>query len=148
MTTVFIDADACPVKAETISIAERHDCPVYLVSNSGMRTGNHPLVRNILVSEGADAADDWIAETIKCGDVAITADIPLAARCLDKEARVLGPDGRPFTSQNIGSALAARELNRHLRETGVMSGGNAQFSKADRSRFMNELDKILRRPTP
>lgn len=144
MTTLFIDGDACPVKAETIRIAERHSLKVFLVSNSGMRTGNHPLVQNILVSDGADAADDWIAEQIGDGDIAITADIPLAARCLEKSAQVLGSDGRAFTPQNIGSALASRELNRHLRETGVMTGGNAQFSKADRSRFMNELERMIR----
>jgi len=145
MTSIYIDGDACPVKAEIISIAERHKLPVFLVSNSGMRTGNHPLVTNILVADGADAADDWIAEEIGPGDIAVTADIPLADRCLKKQARVLGPDGRAFTPQNIGSALAARELNRHLRETGMMTGGNAQFSKSDRSRFMNQLDQLIRK---
>ncbi|WP_027839906.1 YaiI/YqxD family protein [Pyruvatibacter mobilis] len=145
MTTIYIDGDACPVKSEAISVAERHTLPVFLVSNSGMRTGNHPLVKNIMVSDGADAADDWIAEEISAGDIAITADIPLADRCLKKDAHVIGPDGRAFTHQNIGSALAARELNRHLRETGVMTGGNAQFSKTDRSRFMNALDQLIRK---
>lgn len=145
MTTIYIDGDACPVKTETINIAERHNLQVFLVSNSGMRTGNHPLVKNILVSDGADAADDWIADEIGKGDIAITADIPLAARCLEKGAQVLGSDGRAFTPQNIGSALASRELNRHLRETGVMTGGNAQFSKSDRSRFMNQLDQLIRK---
>ena len=145
MTTIYIDSDACPVKAETIRVAERHSLPVFLVSNSGMRTGNHPLVKNILVSDGADAADDWIADEIGTGDIVITADIPLAARCLEKEAQALGPDGRPFTPQNIGAAVAGREINRHLRETGTMTGGNAQFSKQDRSRFLNTLDQIIRK---
>lgn len=145
MTSVYIDGDACPVKAETIRVAERHALQVYLVSNSGMRTGNNPFVKNIMVAEGADAADDWIAEHIGTGDIAITADIPLAARCLEKGAQVVGPDGRPFTNENIGSALASRELNRHLRESGVMTGGNAEFSKGDRSRFMNQLEQMIRK---
>ncbi len=145
MTSVYIDGDACPVKAETIRVAERHALQVYLVSNSGMRTGNNPFVKNIMVAEGADAADDWIAEHVGTGDIAITADIPLAARCLEKGAQVVGPDGRPFTNENIGSALASRELNRHLRESGVMTGGNAEFSKGDRSRFMNQLEQMIRK---
>ncbi len=146
MPTLYIDGDACPVKAETIRIAERHNLIVFLVSNSGMRTGTNPNVKNVMVSDGADAADDWIAEHIEAGDIAITADIPLAARCLEKSAQVLGPTGRAFTPENIGSALASRELNQHLRETGIMTGGNAQFSKADRSRFMNQLEQAIRKP--
>ncbi len=145
MTTIFVDADACPVKAEAIRVAERHRLTVYLVSNSGMRTDGNPFVKNVIVDQGADAADDWIAENIAAGDIAITADIPLAARCIEKNAAVIGPDGRPFTPQNIGSALASRELNRHLRETGAITGGNATFSKQDRSAFLNALDQAIRR---
>lgn len=143
MTTIYVDADACPVKAEVLKVAERHATPVVFVSNSGMRTRAHPLVTNIMVSDAADAADDWIAENIAPGDIAVTADIPLAARCLEKGARALGPDGRRFTADNIGGALAARELNRHLRETGEMGGGNAAFSPRDRSRFLDALHTSL-----
>lgn len=141
---IYVDADACPVKAEVLKVAERHGTAVVLVSNSGMRTRAHPLVRNVMVSDASDAADDWIAAHIGPGDIAVTADIPLAARCLEKGAQVIGPDGRPFTAESIGGALAARELNRHLRETGAMSGGNAPFSARDRARFLDALDKALR----
>lgn len=143
MPAIYVDADACPVKAEVLKVAERHGCEVFLVSNAGMRTRAHPLVRNIMVSDAADAADDWIADHIGIGDIAVTADIPLAARCLEKGARVLGHDGRAFTQETIGSALASRELNRHLRETGAMGGGNAPFSPRDRSRFLDALHKAL-----
>lgn len=141
---VYVDADACPVKAEIVKVAERHAATVYLVSNSGMRTRAHPLVRNVMVGDAADAADDWIAAHIAPGDVAVTADIPLAARCLEKGAYAIGPDGRAFTAQTIGSALAARELNRHLRELGETGGGGAPFSPRDRSRFLEGLDRALR----
>jgi len=144
MRQIYIDADACPVKAEAVRVAERHGVVLYLVSNSGMRTHNHPLVRNILVSDTADAADDWIAAAIGAGDIAVTADIPLAARCLEKGAQALAPDGRPFTPQTIGAALATRALNQHLRETGVRAGGAARFGAQDRSRFIDALEHAIR----
>jgi len=144
MLSIFVDGDACPVKAEVEKVAGRHGLCVTIVSNGGLRPSNNPLMRHVTVAEGADAADDWIAENIGAGDICITADIPLAARCLDKGARVLGPNGKPFTADGIGVALGMRELSRHLRE--LAPGGqtrHAGFSKQDRSRFLGELENII-----
>ena len=115
-----------------------------IVSNGGLRPSANPLLRHVTVAEGADAADDWIVENIASGDICITADIPLAGRCLDKGAKVLGPNGKPFTLEGIGMALGMRELSRHLRE--LTPGGqthHAGFSKQDRSRFLGELENII-----
>ncbi|TFF27650.1 YaiI/YqxD family protein [Jiella endophytica] len=145
MTTVYVDADACPVKDEAIDVAVRRGAAAVLVSNGGMRPSRFPEARIVVVPEGADAADDWIVEACTRDDVVITADIPLAARALDKGAAVLGPTGREFTAETIGTALSMRAFKQHLRETGESKGYNASFSAADRSRFLQALDRILNR---
>ncbi|MGB3418180.1 MAG: YaiI/YqxD family protein [Mesorhizobium sp.] len=143
--TIFVDADACPVKAEVEKVGERHGIAVTYVANGGLRPSRNPMIRNVVVSKGADAADDWIVENARENDVVITADIPLAARAVALGAHVLGPTGRPFTPETIGMAVAMRNLKQHLRETGESKGYNAGFSPQDRSRFLGELDRILRR---
>jgi uncharacterized protein YaiI (UPF0178 family) len=142
-TTLYIDADACPVKDEAVRVAERHGLAVRFVSNSWMRLPEGPLIGRVVVSDGPDAADDWIAARAGTGDVVVTADIPLAARCLAAGARVIGPTGRPFTQDNIGTALAMRDLSRHLRETGESKGTHAGFTRADRSRFLQALEQAV-----
>ena len=144
-TRVFIDGDACPVKPEALRVAERHRLAVVIVSNGGLRPSRDPMVRHVVVPKGADAADDWIVAELAPGDIVVTADIPLAARCVAKGAEVLGPNGRPFTPDSIGMAAAMRDLKQHLRETGAIAGYNPGFTKEDRSRFLGELDRILRR---
>ena len=143
MLDIFVDGDACPVKAEVERVATRHGLTVYLISNGGLRPSSNPLFRHVTVTAGADAADDWIAERIGQGDIAITADIPLAARCLAKGARVLGPAGKPFTDESIGMALGMRDLHRHLREVTGGQTYNAGFGKQDRSRFLNALENEI-----
>jgi len=143
MTAIYVDADACPVKDEVVRVAERHKLQVHFVSNAWMRLPESQLVSRVVVAEGPDAADDWIATRIGRGDVAVTADIPLASRCLKAGARVVGPTGKPFTSANIGTALAMRELQQHLRETGESKGYNASFTRADRSRFLQALEEAV-----
>ena len=143
MTLIYVDGDACPVKAEIEKVAARHGLSVTIVSNGGLRPSANPLLRHVTVAEGADAADDWIVDHIKAGDIAVTADIPLAARCLDKGARVLGPNGKPFTSEGIGMALGMRELSRHLRELSGSETHHAGFGKQDRSRFLGELENCI-----
>jgi uncharacterized protein YaiI (UPF0178 family) len=141
---ILVDGDACPVKAEVEKVAGRHGLPVTIVSNGGLRPSANPLMRHVTVAAGADAADDWIAENINAGDICITADIALAARCLDRGARVLAPNGKPFTAEGIGMALGLRELSRHLRE--LTPGGqthHAGFGKQDRSRFLGELENTI-----
>jgi hypothetical protein len=141
---IYIDGDACPVKGEAERVATRHGLVVHLVSNGGLRPSSNPLFRHVIVGAGADAADDWIAEHIGANDIAITADIPLAARCLAKGAHVLGPSGKPFTQDGIGMALGMRDLQRHLRES--TPGGqtyNSGFTKQDRSRFLGALENEI-----
>lgn len=147
MVRIYVDADACPVKDEILKVAGRFDLEVFLVSNQWLRMPVGPKVTKQVVAEGADAADDWIAEQITEGDIAITSDIPLASRVLEKGAVALGPTGKPFTADNIGMALAMRELKSHLRETGEDRGFNASFTKADRSQFLNAMDRLLTRLT-
>lgn len=147
MVRIYVDADACPVKDEILKVAGRFDLEVFLVSNQWLRMPVGPKVTKQVVPEGADAADDWIAEQITEGDIAITSDIPLASRVLEKGAVALGPTGKPFTADNIGMALAMRELKSHLRETGEDRGFNASFTKADRSQFLNAMDRLLTRLT-
>jgi hypothetical protein len=144
MTAIYIDADACPVRDEVYRVAERLSLEVFVVSNGSrpIRPSPNPHVRMVVVSEGADAADHWIAEHIGPGDVCVTADIPLASRCLAKNALALAPNGKIWNKDNIGNALAGREVSRHLRELGMTGGGPAPFSKADRSRFLQALDKL------
>ncbi|MEX0583468.1 MAG: YaiI/YqxD family protein [Sneathiella sp.] len=145
MTRIFIDADACPVKDEVYRVAGRHRLVTYVVSNSWMRIPQSLLIEQIVVDDGFDAADNWIADNVAAGDVVITSDIPLADRALQKSATVLGPTGKPFTQQAIGMALAMRDLNSHLRQTGEISGYNAAFSKKDRSQFLNVLENTLQK---
>lgn len=140
---ILIDADACPVKEEVTRVGSRHGIEMVFVANSGLRPSRDPLIRNVLVPPGADVADDWIADAALASDVVITADIPLASRALAKGATVLGPTGRPFTEASIGMALAMRELNQHLRETGESRGLNAGFTAKDRSRFLQALDEAV-----
>lgn len=142
---IYVDADACPVKEEALRVAVRHRLEIVYVSNAWMRLPEGPGVRRVIVAEGADAADDWIAERIGAGDIAVTADIPLAARCLKAGAQAIGPTGKPFTDASIGMALAMRDLSRHLRETGESRGLNAAFTPKDRSRFLEALELAVRR---
>ena len=143
MLEIYVDADACPVKPEVLRVADRHGLPVHMVSNQWLRLDDHPRVHRVVVGDALDAADDWIAERIDNGDIAITADIPLAARCLDAGASVIGPTGKPFTEQSIGMALAMRDLMAHLRDTGEVTGGGSAFSKQDRSRFLTALEETI-----
>ena len=145
MTTLYIDGDACPVREETFRVADRLSLQVYVVSNGSrpIRPPNRPNVHMILVPEGADIADDWIADRVTSADVCITADIPLAARCLEKGGAALSPKGHIWTSSNIGNALAGREIARHLREIGAGGGGPAPLTKADRSKFLGALDATI-----
>lgn len=142
---IFVDADACPVKPEIQKVAERHGLRVTLVANSGLRPSRDPMVRNVIVSAGFDAADDWIAENCRKDDIVVTADVPLATRCVAKGAHVTGPTGRLFDATNIGMASAMRDLGQHLRETGESKGYNAAFSPRDRSTFLETLDRLCRR---
>ena len=144
MSAIYVDADACPVKAEVVRVAERHGLAVHMVANSWMRLDDGPLVNRVIVAEGADAADDWIVERCGAGDIVITADIPLARRALANGARVLGPTGKPFSDDNIGMALAMRDLNAELRDAGVIRGGGAGFTRQDRSRFLSALENAVR----
>lgn len=143
MLEIYVDADACPVKSEVMRVADRHGLPVHMVSNQWLRLDDNPRVNRVVVGDGFDAADNWIAENIADGDIAITADIPLAARCLDAGASVIGPTGKPFTEQGIGMALSMRDLMAHLRDTGEVSGGGPAFSKQDRSRFLTALEETI-----
>lgn len=140
---IYVDADACPVKAEAVRVAVRHSLPVTFVANSGMALPRGPRVRLEVVSGAFDAADDWIVAQLRANDIVITADIPLASLALKKGARVLGPTGKPFTEDNIGNALATRELMADLRAYG-MGGGPPPFTQKDRSRFLQALELAVR----
>jgi len=143
MPEIFVDADACPVKEEVYRVARRHGLTTHVVSNGGIRPPSDPLVTLVIVPEGPDAADDWIAERIGAADIAITADIPLAARCIERGARVLRPNGEAITEQSVGMVVAKRDLMTHLRETGEITGGPRPFSKVDRSRFLDALETAV-----
>lgn len=140
---IFVDADACPVKQEVYRVADRYKLSVTLVAGSWMRIPNGTQITLKVVDQGMDAADDWIAEHLEPDDIVITGDIPLAARCVERGAYVLGPSGKPFTDDNIGPALATRDLLSKLREVGEVTGGPPPFDKRDRSRFLQELDKAV-----
>ena len=142
---IYVDADACPVKPEILRVAERHAFKVIFVANSGLRPSRDPMVENVIVSAGFDAADDWIAERAGPGDIVVTADVPLAGRCVGAGAFVTGPAGRVFDTTNIGMATAMRDLGQHLRETGESKGYNAAFSQRDRSAFLETLERLCRR---
>ncbi|MCC5957190.1 MAG: YaiI/YqxD family protein [Natronohydrobacter sp.] len=144
--TIYVDADACPVKAEVERVGTRHRVRMVIVSNGGIRPSANPLVDTVIVPEGPDVADDWIAERAGPGDVVITGDIPLAHRCVTAGAQVLKHNGEALTPDNIGSVLATRDLMADLRAADPFrQGGGKSFSKADRSRFLDALDRALRR---
>ena len=142
MLTIYIDADACPVKEEVYRVARRYGMRVAVVANAPLRVPTDARVE-LVVCPGFGAADDWIAEQVGPGDVVVTADIPLAARCLAKGARVLDPKGRPFTDNAIGPALATRDLMDELRQGGAVTGGPAPMTPKDRSRFLSKLDEAV-----
>lgn len=145
MVAVYVDADACPVRDEAERVSGRHNLKTYMVCDGGIRPSTNPLVELVIVAEGADAADNWIAEHIERNDICVTNDIPLAARCLEKGAMAIKPNGEVFTEQMIGMALATRELMQGLRDTGEITGGPAAFSKADRSNFLNRLETLVQK---
>ena len=140
---IYVDADACPVKEETYKVARRYGLSVTLVAGSWMRIPIDPGFALHVVDQGFDAADDWIVEQVSAGSIVITADIPLASRCLERGASVLGPTGRPFTESNIGDALATRNLLSEMRGAGLESGGPAAFQARDRSNFLQALDRAV-----
>jgi uncharacterized protein YaiI (UPF0178 family) len=146
VTAVYIDADACPVKQEAERVATRHGLRMFVVSNGGLRPSQNPLVENVIVAEGADVADMWIAERCGPDDVVVTGDIPLAAKCIEAGARVLRHNGERFTQANIGQQLAMRDLMADLRAANPlgMQGGGKGFTKADRSRFLDSLEREMR----
>ncbi len=145
MTEIFVDGDACPVKDEVYAVAARLGLAVVVVANQRINVPRDLGVEMVVVAEGPDVADDWIAEEIREGDIVITADIPLAARCLAVGAYALGTHGRELTPDSIGGALATRDIKAGIRETGFMTGGPPPLSARDRSRFSNELDRIANR---
>lgn len=146
MTTIFVDADACPVKAEAERVATRHKVTMKLVSNGGLRPSSNPFVEHVIVAEGPDVADMWIAERCGPGDVVVTGDIPLAAKCIAAGARVLRHNGEAFTQANIGQQLAMRDLMADVRAANPLGagGGGRSFTKADRSRFLDAMERELR----
>ena len=144
MTLLYIDADACPVKDEAVRVGERHNVQIKFVSNSWMRLPEGDLIERVVVPEGPDEADNWIAERAVAGDVVVTADVPLAARCVKTGALVIGPTGKPFREDAMGIRLAMRDLNTHLREIGEIRESGPGFTKADRSRFLNQLETTMR----
>ena len=145
MTALYIDADACPVKAEAERVATRHRIHMYVVSNGGLRPSQNPLVETVIVPDGPDVADMWIAERCRTGDVVVTGDIPLAAKCIEAGAQVLKHNGEALTAANIGNVLATRDLMTDLRAADPFrAGGGKGFTKADRSRFLDALERSLR----
>lgn len=142
---VYIDADACPVKDETYRVAGRYGLHVFVVANSFMALPREPWIERVVVSDGFDAADDWIAERARPGAIVITADVPLASRCVKAGAEVIGPNGKPFSESGIGMALATRNLMQDLREAGAITGGPKPFSARDRSAFLGALDRTVMR---
>ena len=140
---IYVDADACPVKNEIERVAHRHGLKVFMVSDGGVRPSQNPLIEIVVVTQGADAADDWIVEHIQKSDICITSDILLAGRCLGRNAFVLKPNGQAFSHDNIGTALATREILQNLRDSGELTGGPKPFSKSDRSEFLNQLETTV-----
>jgi uncharacterized protein YaiI (UPF0178 family) len=143
MVNILVDADACPVKQEISRVARRHGLSVTLVSNAWMRTPQESNLTLVVVDGQFDSADDWIVEHVASNDIVVSTDIPLASRCLQKGARVLAPNGRIFTEDSIGDALASRAISAHLRELGTITGGPAPFEKRDRSRFLQRLEEVV-----
>jgi uncharacterized protein YaiI (UPF0178 family) len=145
MTTIYVDADACPVKDEVYRVSARTALPVIVVANAFIRVPKDPLISLMVVDQGPDVADDWIADRATRGDVVVTADIPLADRALKRGAEAIHPDGRAFTADNIGSAIAGRAIGEHLRSMGETTRGPQPFTPANRSRFLQALDAAIRR---
>jgi hypothetical protein len=143
LSEILVDADSCPVKQEVYRVAKRYGLRVTVVANSQMHIPSEDWLKLVVVGDQFDAADDWIVEYITKNDIVISGDIPLASRCLKKGARVLGPNGRVFTDDSIGDALATRDLLSHLRDIGIITGGSDPFEKRDRSRFLQSLDGII-----
>ncbi len=145
MSVIYVDADACPVKAEVERVGTRHKLRMFIVSNGGLRPSQNPLVENVIVPDGPDVADMWIAERAGAGDVVITGDIPLAAKCVEAGAQVLKHNGEALTQANIGNVLATRDLMTDLRAADPFrQGGGKGFGKADRSRFLDALERAVR----
>jgi uncharacterized protein YaiI (UPF0178 family) len=145
MLVIYVDADGCPVKEETYKVASRYQLKVFIVANKPINVPLHPSVELVVVKEGPDEADNWIADNISQHDICITTDIPLADRCLKKNAKVLGARGDEFTQDMIGEALATRELMKDLREMGQVGGGPSPFGPRDRSAFLSNLDRIIQK---
>ncbi len=145
MISILVDGDACPVKEETYVVATRYRVPVTLVANSYLYVPEGMGIEMVVVEQGPDAADDWIAERVGPGDVVVTADLPLAARCLEAGAFVLGTTGRPFKDESIGDLLATRALKEHLRSAGMETGGPPPLTDKDRSRFASKLDELVQK---
>ena len=143
MLEIYVDADGCPVKDEVYRVADRYRLQVWVVANAWLRVPDSPLITRVAVSEGLDRADDWIAERIGEGDIAVTADVPLAARCVARGARAIPPNGKPFSEDSIGETVATRNLMTALREAGEIRGGGRPFGKQDRSRFLGALDAAV-----
>ena len=142
---IFIDADACPVKDEVYKVAARYGLKTFVVSNGFIRTPMTPAIEFVMVDAGPDIADDWIANEAEPGDIVVTNDIPLADRALKKDACAIAPNGRVFTADSIGQALAGRAISEHIRSTGEITGGPKPFERADRSRFLQVLDEAVNR---
>jgi uncharacterized protein YaiI (UPF0178 family) len=143
MLEIYVDADGCPVKDEVYRVADRYGLQVWVVAKAWLRVPDSPLVTRVAVDEGLDRADDWIAERIGPGDIAVTSDVPLAARCVKQGARVIAPNGKPFNEESMGDVLATRNLMTALRETGEIKGGGRPFTKQDRARFLGALDHAI-----
>ena len=142
---IYVDADACPVKDETYRVAARYGLHVYVVANSFLNVPREPWIERVVVNDAMDAADDWIAERAGPGAIVVTADVPLASRCVKAGAAVIGPNGKPFSESSIGLALATRNLMQDLREAGTVTGGPRPFSARDRSEFLGALDRAVNR---
>lgn len=145
MLDIYVDADGCAVKDEVVRVGTRYGLTMTFVANTGLTLPDKDSVRLVVVGRGSDAADDWIAENVTTGDIAITADIPLAARCIEKGALVLDPRGRELTTEGIGQALASRDLMADLRGAGMVTGGPRPFENKDRSQFLQQLDRVIQR---
>ncbi|GJD88980.1 MULTISPECIES: YaiI/YqxD family protein [Methylobacterium] len=148
MTTtpaIYVDADACPVKDETFRVAARYGLHVYVVANSPLNLPREPWIQRVVVGDGLDAADDWIAERAGPASIVVTADVPLASRCVKAGASVIAPNGKPFSESSVGMALATRNLMQDLREAGVITGGPRPFTRQDRSAFLGALDRAVNR---
>ena len=140
---LYIDADACPVKDECYKVAARYEIKVFVVANSYINAPRHPSIERVVVPQGPDAADDWIAERAGPGDIVVTQDIPLASRCVKAGASVLAPNGKVFDEASIGMALAVRDLMTSLRDAGTITGGPSSYNKQDRSRFLDGLERLI-----